>query len=103
MVNKGSASFERHFHDLNDPRIERTRKYPLINIVFMAVCGILAGADSIAGIHEFAFDRRNWFARFLDLAQGIPCEDTFARVRGLIRAVDLYLRAWAFPFGTRKL
>ena len=80
MDNKGPASFERHCHDLKDPRIERTRKYPLINIVFMAVCGILSGADSIAGIHEFAFDRRSWLARFLDLAQGIPCEDTFERV-----------------------
>ena len=80
MASNGSASFERHFQDLPDPRIERARKHPLINIVFMAVCGVLSGSDSIAGIHEFAVDRRNWFARYLDLSQGVPCEDTFARV-----------------------
>ena len=80
MANLGSASFHHHFRDLQDPRVERTRKHPLINIVFMAVCGILAGADSIAGIHEFALDRRHWFARYLDLTNDIPSEDTFGRV-----------------------
>ena len=56
------------------------RKHPLINIVFMAVCGILSGSDSIAGIHEFAIDRRSWFTRYLDLTNGVPSEDTFGRV-----------------------
>ena len=85
MASKGSASFHRHFQDLRDPRIERTRKHPLINIIFIAVCGVLSGANSIAGIHEFAFDRRTWFARYLDLTNGIPSEDTIGRV--LARAV----------------
>jgi predicted transposase YbfD/YdcC len=76
----GAASFEQHFHDLQDPRVERTRKHPLLNIVFMAVCGVLSGANSIAGIHEFAIDRRSWFARYLDLSNDIPSEDTFGRV-----------------------
>ncbi len=58
MASKGSASFHRHFQDLRDPRIERTRKHPLINIIFMAVCGVLSGANSIAAIHEIAIDRR---------------------------------------------
>lgn len=80
MASKGSASFHRHFQDLRDPRIERTRKHPLINIIFIAVCGVLSGANSIAGIHEFAFDRRTWFARYLDLTNGIPSEDTIGRV-----------------------
>jgi predicted transposase YbfD/YdcC len=80
MANHGSASFEQHFQDLEDPRLERTRKHPLINIVFMSVCGILCGANSFAAIHEMAIDRRIWFARYLDLIPGIPSEDTFARV-----------------------
>jgi predicted transposase YbfD/YdcC len=80
MASKGSASLEQHFQDLPDPRIERTRKHPLINIVFMAVCGVLSGANSVAAIHEFAIDRRTWFARYLDLTPGIPSEDTFGRV-----------------------
>lgn len=80
MASSAAASFEQHFQDLQDPRVQRTRKHPLINIVFLAVCGVLSGANSFAGIHEFAIDRRNWFVRYLDLTNGIPSEDTFARV-----------------------
>ena len=80
MTSSASASFQDHFQDLHDPRVERTRWHPLINIVFMAVCGVLSGANSFAAIHEFATDRKNWFARYLDLTNGIPSEDTFGRV-----------------------
>ncbi len=80
MANDGSASFHDHFRDLQDPRVERTRKHPLINILFIAVCGVLSGANSFASIHEFAIDRRHWFARYLDLTNGIPSDDTLARV-----------------------
>jgi predicted transposase YbfD/YdcC len=75
-----SAAFHDHFQDLNDPRVERTRKHPLINIVFIAVCGVLSGANSFASIQEFACDRRSWFARYLDLSHGIPSDDTLGRV-----------------------
>jgi predicted transposase YbfD/YdcC len=80
MAPHGTTSFERHFKDLEDPRVERTRKHPLINIVFMTVCGVLSGANSIAAIHEFALDRRGWLAGYLDLSGGIPSEDTLGRV-----------------------
>src|SRR3954451_5152120 len=80
MAPHGTASFQQHFQELQDPRVERTRKHPLINVVFMTVCGVLSGANSIAAIHEFAIDRRNWLARYLDLSSGISSEDTFGRV-----------------------
>lgn len=80
MPSSESAAFQDHFHDLTDPRVERTRKHPLINILFIAVCGVLSGANSFAGIQEFGCDRRQWFARYLDLSNGIPSDDTFARV-----------------------
>jgi predicted transposase YbfD/YdcC len=80
MTANAPAAFQEHFHDLNDPRVERTRKHPLINVVFIAVCGVLSGANSFAAIEEFGLDRRAWFARFLDLANGVPSDDTFARV-----------------------
>src|SRR5258707_1070455 len=52
MNGHGPASFEQHFHELSDPRVERTRKHPLLNIIFMSVCGVVSGANSIAGIPE---------------------------------------------------
>jgi predicted transposase YbfD/YdcC len=80
MPTSDPATFQEHFKDLDDPRVERTRKHPLINIVFIAVCGVLSGANSFAAIEEFGLDRRTWFARFLDLTNGVPSDDTFARV-----------------------
>jgi len=80
MPVRDPAAFQEHFKNLNDPRVERTRKHPLINIVFIAVCGVLSGANSFAAIEEFGLDRRTWFARFLDLTNGVPSDDTFARV-----------------------
>ena len=80
MDRRGSVSLAQHFEDLRDPRVERTRRHPLINVVFMAVCGVLSGANSIAGIHEFAVDHRRWLSRYLDLSNGIPSEDTLGRV-----------------------
>jgi predicted transposase YbfD/YdcC len=80
MPSDGPATFHDHFGELKDPRVERTRRHPLVNILFIAVCGVLCGADSFAAIHEFGDDRKTWLARFLDLSNGIPCEDTFRRV-----------------------
>src|SRR3954471_9118898 len=80
MISSDSAAFHDHFQDLNDPRVERTRKHPLINIVFIAVCGVLSGTHSFASIHEFACDRRTWFARYLDLSNGVSSDDTLGRV-----------------------
>ncbi len=96
MTSHGSASFEQHFQDLQDPRVERSRKHPLINVVFMVVCGILSGANSFAGIHEFGIDRRSWFARYLDLTNGIPSEDTFGRVMARLdpAAFEKCLLSW---------
>src|SRR3954447_20381088 len=80
MTRSDSAAFHDHFQDLHDPRVERTRKHPLVNILFIAVCGVLSGANSFASIQEFGTDRREWFARFLDLSNGIPSDDTIGRV-----------------------
>ncbi|MGI8492735.1 MAG: ISAs1 family transposase [Acidimicrobiales bacterium] len=80
MPGSQSAAFHDHFQGLKDPRVERTRKHPLINVLFIAVCAVLSGANSFAAIEEFGLDRRAWFARFLDLTNGTPSDDTFARV-----------------------
>jgi predicted transposase YbfD/YdcC len=96
MPSSESTAFQDHFQDLTDPRVERTRKHPLINIIFIAVCGVLSGANSFAAIEEFGLDRRTWFARFLDLTNGIPSDDTFARVLARIDpgAFEKCLLSW---------
>jgi predicted transposase YbfD/YdcC len=96
MPSASPATFHDHFGDLKDPRVQRTLYHPLINILFIAVCGVLSGANSFAAIHEFGVDRRSWLTRFLDLTNGIPCEDTFRRVLARLApaAFEKALLAW---------
>src|SRR6476660_5846384 len=96
MPSESPVTFQDHFDDLKDPRVQRTLHHPLINILFIAVCGVLSGANSFAAIHEFGVDRRSWLTRFLDLTEGVPCEDPFRRVLARLdpAAFEKALLAW---------
>lgn len=85
MSNVASLSFFEHFQTLQEPRIDRTQLHPLPNIVFIAVCALLAGANDFVGMANFGKSKRDWLAKFLDLSNGIPSHDTFGRV---IAALD---------------
>ena len=85
MSDRESLSFFEHFRSLPEPRVERTQLHPLPNIVFIAVCALLAGANDFVGMEKFGKSKRDWFAKFLDLGNGIPSHDTFGRV---IAALD---------------
>jgi predicted transposase YbfD/YdcC len=81
-----SATIIEHFSDLQDPRIDRTKRHPLINILTIALCGAICGADNWVEIELFGLSKQGWFATFLDLSNGIPSHDTFGRVFGLLDA-----------------
>ena len=90
-------SIKRFFARLPDPRRRRTRiSHPLLNIVVMAVCGVIAGADTWEEIVRFARMRRDWLAKFLDLKHGIPSHDTVGRVLAALEPVAFQrcLLAW---------
>jgi len=69
-----------HFSGLKDPRINRSKLHDLLEIVTMALCAVIAGAEGWAGMAEFARSKREWFGTFLSLPNGTPSEDTFRRV-----------------------
>lgn len=69
-----------HFEGLIDPRIDRTKKHPLINIVFIGVCAVICGAETWASMERFGKTKKQWLSQFLDLSNGIPSHDTFNRV-----------------------
>ncbi len=69
-----------HFATLDDPRVERTRLHPLVNILTIAICAVICGAESWDEIAAFGEARAAWFGTFLDLSHGIPSHDTFNRV-----------------------
>jgi len=68
------------FKTLKDPRIDRTKRHPLVNVLVMALCGSICGAEGWDEIVLFCKARKEWFASFLDLTGGIPSADTFRRV-----------------------
>jgi predicted transposase YbfD/YdcC len=68
------------FEDLTDPRVERTRIHNLFDLVVVALCGTIAGADSWADVERFGNDRLPWLRTFLKLENGIASHDTFGRV-----------------------
>ena len=69
-----------HFADLPDPRVERTRKHRLDDILVIALCAILCGATSFEDIEQFGECRKAWLRTFLRLPNGIPSHDTIYRV-----------------------
>src|SRR5688572_6681171 len=69
-----------HFAPLDDPRMERTKLHQLLDIIVIAICAVMCGADSWVEIEEFGNAKRTWFRTFLALPNGIPSHDTFGRV-----------------------
>jgi len=69
---------------VDDPRIERCKKHPLVNVLFIALCAVICGARSFVAMEEFGKARREWLSKILDLRNGIPSHDTFARVLSML-------------------
>ena len=69
-----------YFEELEDPRVGRAKRHELLDIVVIAVCGIICSADAWVDIEEFGKAKEEWFRTFLDLPNGIPSHDTFGRV-----------------------
>ena len=87
MPQSRSARIQDHFADLTDPR-RRKVIYPLINIVTIAVCAVIAGADDFVSIAEYGRKKRKWLGQFLDLSAGIPSHDRFNAILGAIRPAE---------------
>ncbi len=74
-----------HFSALVDPRMERTKEHLLIDIVTIAICAVICGADDWVEVAAVGRGKEGWFRQFLALPNGIPSHDTFWRV---FRALD---------------
>jgi predicted transposase YbfD/YdcC len=69
-----------YFADVEDPRAEKNRKHPLLNLIGIAILGVICGADNWVDIERYGKAKQEWLATFLDLSNGIPSHDTFGRV-----------------------
>ena len=80
MSNKITATIQTHFGALEDPRRTYLNDHPLLNILTIALCAIIAGAESWTDVANFGQQKQSWLSQFLDLKNGIPSHDTFGRV-----------------------
>jgi predicted transposase YbfD/YdcC len=80
MAETMNASIVTHFQTLEDPRIARTKKHLLLDILVIAVCTLLTGGEGFQDMELFGKSKRVWLQTFLALPHGIPSHDTFGRV-----------------------
>jgi predicted transposase YbfD/YdcC len=84
MNERPTASIVEHFGDLEDPRVEYLVEHKLIDIITIALCAVIAGADNWTEVVQYGQEKQSWFERFLELPAGIASHDTFGRVFGLL-------------------
>jgi predicted transposase YbfD/YdcC len=75
-----NASIVEHFRTLEDPRIERTKKHLLLDILVIALCTLLTGGEGFQDMELFGKSKQAWLQTFLAIPHGIPSHDTFGRV-----------------------
>ena len=80
MADPVNASIVEHFQTLEDPRIERTKKHNLLDILVIALCTLLTGGEGFQDMALFGQSKQAWRQTFLALPHGIPSHDTFGRV-----------------------
>ena len=79
-----STDFIAHFSILPDPRVERTKKHRLIDILFIAVCTIICGGESFTDMELFGEAKEEWLRTLLELPHGIPSPSADGRVFSLL-------------------
>ena len=74
------ASILTHFASLEDPRDIRGKEHLLLDIITIALCAVISGAEGWEDMAEYGRAKQDWLSTFLALPSGIPCADTFGRV-----------------------
>ncbi|HEY4385534.1 MAG TPA: ISAs1 family transposase [Ktedonobacteraceae bacterium] len=84
MEENDRRDLESLFALVEDPRLERSRLHRLQDIIILAICGVLCGAEGWVEIEEFGKAKEAFFTELLGLPNGIPSHDTFGRVFALL-------------------
>lgn len=96
MADSPVASLIEHFTQVADPRSKLGKRHLLLDIIIIAICAVICGADNWPAVVLFGHSKEAWLRTFLRLPHGIPAEDTFRRVFGLLDPEQLqqHFRAW---------
>ena len=84
------------FAGLQDPRTGPAQRHDLREMILMALCAVLCGADTWADVADWAEDNEAWLRQYLVLARGTPSHDTFGRVFRILDATvfEQCFRSW---------
>ena len=85
------------FASLMDPRTGRAKRYKLIDVIVIAICAVICGADSWVDVEMFGKSKKDWLSRLLELPNGIPSHDTFGRVFARLDPVQFVDITLAIP------
>ena len=90
------SKLEEHFRTVRDPRVERTKEHKLIDVIAIAICAVICGAEGWVDMENFGNGKLPWLKMFLELPNGIPSHDTFGRVFSLIDPKEFQesFRSW---------
>ncbi len=86
MANRPAQSLTKHFGTIPDPRTGNAKRHLLLDIIVIAICAAICGADTWVEIELWAKANRKWLRTFLELPNGIPSHDTFGRVFAVLEA-----------------
>ena len=84
MTQTQQTTIHQAFDPLEDPRQAGKVEHPLVNLIFVTICGVLCGADTWTEVAAFGQAQQSWLSEFLDLTAGVPSHDTLGRVFGLL-------------------
>jgi len=103
MPKKPLEAIEEHFSKVSDPRKDRTRDHKLIDIIAIAICAVICGAEGWVDIELYGKSKQHWLSTFLELPNGIPSHDTFGRVFSLIDAQQFQLAFYEWVFAVNEI
>lgn len=103
MEKEAVASIVRHFGDLADPRTGNAKAHIFLEILIIAICAVICGADGWSDVELFGKNKKAWLKTFLELPKGIPSHDTFGRVFSQIKPEEFQKRFLEWVQAIEKL
>ena len=103
MEDKSIGRISEHLGKVKDPRIGNATRHKLIDILVIAICAVVCGADGWSDVALFGRSKQKWLKTFLELPHGIPSHDTFGRVFGLINPEEFERSFLAWVAEIQKL
>ena len=103
MPKKPLEAIEEHFSKVTDPRKDRTKDHKLIDIIAIAICAVICGAEGWVDMELYGKSKEPWLRTFLELPNGIPSHDTFGRVFSLIDAHQFQLAFYEWVWAVNDI